>query len=463
VDATEPAPNSTDQVLSHRLSFPQEFFCSLDEGDQSGSFDPNFVLADGWRIRGPVDAEALQGALDDLVVRHELLRTVLDRGDGPRYQRIHPPCPVPFELVEHEPLPAPAREDLVERLMTEAEAMSVDVGKPPMLRAALHRFAPDDSLLLLVVHHLAADNWSIRVLFRDLAAGYAARTGAEHAPLPVPRQYREYTDWQHAEYARRDAAGAAQYWREKLGDARTFVLPKDPTAPGGPTPRYAMYSATIPAAEAARVSGYARRMRCSNFMVLISVFYVMAQRISGSGDITIRTLMANRDEVEFQDTLGPFLNLLPLRADITGCAGFDEVVRRVRSACLESYSMALPFQRLLEAVPELIAEETEPGKTPFLFEMVQSQIPGPEPLIGEAAVEVRRHREGVSPTADIPSGMLWNMDLLGSGELDLVVLFNLEEFEVETVVAQVQAYRRLLAESIPAPEPAAASERLAVQ
>ena len=142
------------------LSFTQEWFCSLDRGDAGGAFGLRFILVCPIRITGPVDVAVLQGALDDVVARHELLRTLVVRDADPPYQLVRPPCPVPLEVRDLPPVTGKSRDMAVQELILQAEQGTMSVREVPMLRALLCRLDDRDSVLFLTVHHSVSDAWS---------------------------------------------------------------------------------------------------------------------------------------------------------------------------------------------------------------------------------------------------------------------------------------------------------------
>jgi NRPS condensation-like uncharacterized protein len=165
------------------LSFTQQYFHSLDEGDSNGAFGDRITIVSGLRIAGHVDIPALQRALDDVGQRHELLRTVVVRDAEPPYQQVYPPCRVPLDIRDWPATQRP-RDVFAEELLVEAEKGSMKAREVPVIRATFTRFDDCNSVLMLVVHHSASDVWSQTVIVRDLAAFYHAR--ANHHPVDLP-------------------------------------------------------------------------------------------------------------------------------------------------------------------------------------------------------------------------------------------------------------------------------------
>src|ERR1700685_4443114 len=178
------------------LSFTQEWFITLDQGDEGGTFGRRFILVSAIRVTGPVDLAVLQGALDDVVARHELLRTIVVSDADPPYQLVRPPCPVPLGGRHLPPAPGKSRDMIAQELILEVQDDTMSAREVPLLRGLLYRFDDRDSVLFVTVHHSVSDGWSVQIILRDLGAFYAARASGVPAKLPPVRQYREYSEWQ---------------------------------------------------------------------------------------------------------------------------------------------------------------------------------------------------------------------------------------------------------------------------
>src|SRR5579863_850457 len=178
------SPSQPDAAMGrYPLSFTQQYFLSLDEGDLKGAFGNRFTIVSALRIAGHVDIPTLQGALDDVVARHELLRTVVVRDAQPPYQQVCPPCQVPLEVRDW-PATGRPRDVIAEELIIEAEKGTMTPRQVPVIRAVFTRFDDRDSVLVVVVHHSASDAWSQNVILHDLAAFYDARANQRVADLP---------------------------------------------------------------------------------------------------------------------------------------------------------------------------------------------------------------------------------------------------------------------------------------
>jgi hypothetical protein len=439
---------SSDQLAGAPNRFPlscaQELWCLGDQGDNAGTFGPRFISTKALRIAGRIDVAALQGALNDVVGRHEILRTVVVRDAEPPYQQVHPPGPAPLQVRDLPSTSDLARDVIAEQLILQTEQGTMSVRKLPLLRAVLGRFDDRDSVLILVTHHSASDGWSLQLITRDLAAFYKARTTGRPAELPGVRQYREYAAWQPTVVAGPAAVQAHEYWRAKLRGARIFTLPTDRPIPELHTRGDAGHNFAIDPEVAAAASAFAKGMRSSMFMVLLAAFSVLAHQITGTSAPVIQALTTGRNEPQFQDTVGPFLNFLPLRTDIGDCATFREIVTRVRETCVEAYSHEIPIQHIERAAPELMQSLEEARMSEFIFGMFQPQFDDAAVRMADGSYEIRKRVLPDPETSEMPGGLAWNMDLLPSGELTGSVQFNPEEFDERTVVDWVSGYQRIL-------------------
>ena len=297
------------EAKRYPLSFTQEWFLTMDKGDDSGPFGSRFLIVFALRITGPVDLAVLQGALDDVVARHELLRTLVVRDADPPYQMVLPPCQVPLEVRDLPPVTGKSRDMVIQELFLEAQAGTISTREVPLLRALLCRFDDRDSALFLTVHHSVSDGWSIGVILRDLGAFYAARVSGTAPKLPQMRQYREYAEWQRANAASTVDDGALSYWAAKLDGAREFVMPNDHGHPERYSRPYSLHVFSIDADTMAAAAGLANATRGTLFMVVLSAIYVLANQITGATDLTVRAFTAGRNELAFHNTMGLFLNV----------------------------------------------------------------------------------------------------------------------------------------------------------
>lgn len=433
------------------LSYTQDFFRSLDEGEDQGGFGKRFHLATALRVTGRVDIPTLQGALDDVVARHESLRTVVTRDAEPAYQQVYPPCQV---LLEVRDLPASdqPRDQIAEELILEAERGSIDPRQVPVLRATLSRFDDNDSVLMLLTHHSATDAWSVSLIARDLAAFYDARANHHPVDLPPVSQYREFAQWQ------KSGAGAIpaevrKYWQDKLHGAYAAALPNDRPRPPAYTRPFSALNYFVDPAEMAPAVNFAQQTRSSMFMVLMAAFYVFVHELTGRTDSAIRGLTFGRNEPRFHDTLGPFINFVPFRTDIAAYVSFRDIVASTKDTCIDAYANEVPIMVIEQELPDFNALHAEPGNSQLIVGMWQQQAGAESAVpIADGAYVIYQRDLLSYETSDIPSGMVWNMAVGQAGGLTGNITYNVDEWDKQTVVGWTTRYRRILAELASQPD-----------
>jgi amino acid adenylation domain-containing protein len=309
---------------------------------------PIYTIPQGFRLRGPVDPDAMMAALRDVVARHEALRTEFRESAGN-----------PVQIVGDGAAFAPRVLDLRGDPWAESEAnyqlddfarRTFDLPRGDAFHALLLREADDDFRLLVGFHHLAADGWSTGVLLRDLSACYAARlagTGPDLPPLPL--RFRDWAAWQQRPDAPPLLAEEA-YWRAQLAGAR-HVLEIPPDRPRPPVQQWngEKLAFDIPADVTTAVRALARREGATPFAVTAAAFALLLSRYAGEDDLLIGTLLANRPRAELEPLVGFFANTLPLRIRLDGDPSAAELVRRAHAAAVGAQEhAALPFDRIVE-------------------------------------------------------------------------------------------------------------------
>jgi hypothetical protein len=439
------------QKQRYPLSFTQEWFLTLDQGDDGGTFGRRFLLIAPLRITGPVDLAVLQGALDDVVARHELLRTVVVRDADPPYQEVFPPCAVPLKVTDMPPAPGKSRDVVIQELAYKTDTISAR--EVPLLRARLCKFDDRDSVLFVTVHHSASDAWSLDVILRDLGAFYLSRTTGVPAELPPVGQYREYAEWQRAHATSTAEDGAPAYWRRKLQGAREFTIPNDHGHPASYTRPYSLHKHQIEADIIAPASALATASRTTVFSVVLSAYYVLAHQLTGATDLTIRAFTAGRELEQFHNTMGLFLNCVPFRTDLADCTSFRDIIARTKETFIDAIVHELPVNVIEQTFPDFTKSRDDLRTSQFIISNTPSQL-GKDLVfpIAEGAREISVRWLEDDGQRDIPSGTVWALDWPSSGTMRGGVLFNPGEFDESTVAGWAAGLRRILAGAIRDPD-----------
>jgi amino acid adenylation domain-containing protein len=336
------------------LSFAQERLWFLDRFQSGGAV---YGVPLSVRLRGPLgarEAAALTAAFGEIARRHETLRTTFPELDGEPSQVIALPGPWDLPVVDLSglPLPADTARDTEARRLAEAEARrAFSLERGPLVRTTLVRLAPDDHLLLVNLHHIVSDGWSVGVLLEELAALYGAALAGTPSPLPeLPVQYADYAAWQRRWLSGEELARQIGHWRRQLAGApAVFELPTDRPRPAEQTQNGARLSTRVPAGLAARLAALARRRGVTPFMLLLAAWQTLLHRHTGQEDFSVGTPIAGRNRREIERLIGFFVNTLVMRGDLSGHPSFEELLARVRRAALAAYAhQDLPFEKLVE-------------------------------------------------------------------------------------------------------------------
>jgi amino acid adenylation domain-containing protein len=343
------------------LSFAQQRLWFLAQLEPNGWFyNLPFVL----RLKGMVDVSALEESFRELIRRHEVLRTTFATIEGEPVQIIAPEPEFSLSMADLTMLVQDERDAGSRRVATEEAQRPFDLSKDHQIRGRLVRMEPGEYLLLVTLHHIAADAWSLTVLVRELAALYAAiRTGRPSPLPPLPVQYADFAQWQ-----RRWLQGPAlerylAYWRGRLGPhLPVLTLQTDYPRPETQTYRGARCVSTLPGELTDRLVALSRAQGVTMFMLLLAAFQVLLARSTGQTDVVVGTDVANRTRAETEGLIGFFVNLLVLRTDLSGDPTFAELLRRVREGALGAYAhQDLPFDKLVEALKPV----RDPSRNPL--------------------------------------------------------------------------------------------------
>ncbi len=436
-------PVSRDRELP--LSFAQQrlwFLAQLAPGDVS--YNVNAPV----RVAGALDAAALARAFAEVVRRHESLRTSFPDHEGRPAQRIAPPSAAPFPLpvFDLRGLTAAERETEVRRLVAADARTPFDLVNGPLLRAALLLLAAEESVLLFSTHHIVSDAWSMSVLVREVAVLYEAFAAGRPSPLPeLPIQYADFAHWQRSWLAGEALDAHLDYWTRHLGgEPPALDLPADRPRPERPSGRGWQRRFLLPAELSRAVVHLGRQEGATTFMTMLAAFAALLGRLSGQSEVVVGMPMAGRDRYETEGLIGFFINILPLRLDLSRSPTFRELLRQAREASLGAFAhQELPLEKLVEA----LGIERRQDRSP-LFQVTfglqnapEADVELPELRLSPLAVEdetvrfdltvwVRETRAGL--------GVQWT--------------FNTDLFEAATIERMQARFEALLAAAVGSPE-----------
>ncbi|HJX29557.1 MAG TPA: amino acid adenylation domain-containing protein, partial [Thermoanaerobaculia bacterium] len=424
-------------------SFAQERLWFLDRfGTDRAAYNIPAVL----RLRGPLDVPALAGSLRGIVRRHESLRTTFAAAEGRVLQRVAPALDQSLPCVDLEPLPAVAREAETIRLAREEARRLFDLECGPLLRATLVRLEAREHALLLSMHHIVSDGWSLGVLLNELSALYAAFTQGLPPVLPrLPIQYADFAVWQRGWLRGEVLETQLGYWRERLAGAPAVIeLPADRPRPPVQSARGRQLPIALPWTLSDKLRALVRQQGATLFMALLAGFQTLLARTTGQEDLPVGTPIANRNRIETEGLIGFFVNALVLRGDLSGNPTFRELLARTRETTLGAYAhQDLPFEKL---VGELRPERNLSHAPLFQVMVILQNAPmEPLPMPGLTVIPV---------TADSGTAKFdLRLSLMESLEgLTGTLVYNRDLFDASTVVRLAGSLETLLAAAATQPD-----------
>ncbi len=379
------------------LSFGQERLWFLDQLEPG---DPSYILPEVLRFEGALDAAALALALSAIVERHEVLRTTFDVVDGRPVPVVRDDAAMPFTVTVLRDLTAGARAEALRREAAIEAQIPFDLRTGPMIRARLLDFAEDDHALLVTMHHIVSDAWSIGVLNRELTALYEAFLAGRPSPLPaLPFQYGDYAHWQRGWFTGDALQESLDHVKASLaGIPRSLDLPTDRPRPQVQSHRGSTLNFALTKELSAALQELARREGATLFMTLLAAFDVLLHRLTGQRDIVVGSPIAGRTRVETERLIGFFLNTLVLRAQLTDDLSFRDLLGRVKESCLDAYAhQDLPFDRLVQE----IAVERDLSRSPIFQVMFILQNAPTGGLEAPSGLSIRGASTGARPRSSI--------------------------------------------------------------
>ena len=407
------------------LSFAQRRLWFL---EQLEAVEAVYNLPLKLHLSGRLDIAAVKQTLAEIVRRHEILRTTFDVIDGEPAQIIAPEGKIDLAIVDFSAHSPDERTDQTSRFTREEARRPFDLSKGPLLRATLIRLSDEEHVVLLTMHHIISDGWSMSVLMKEMVTLYEAfstRKASSLAELPV--QYADYAIWQRSESRAAVLEEQLSYWKQRLAGSSILELPLDYTRPRVQTFNGASQSKELSKTLSAALKALSQREDVTLFMTMLTCFKMLLARYTRQQEIVVGTPVAGRNFLEIENLIGFFINMLALRTDVSGDPSFRELLRRVKESAVEAFEhQDVPFERVVEEVQV----ERNLDRTP-LFQVVfqlqnaareQMKLPGLSLTSSEPAnLEVAKF-ELTWGIAETPSGLYlmieYNTDLFQAATID---------------------------------------------
>ena len=425
----KPAPRN--QPLP--LSFAQQRMWFLDKLEPE---NPLYNVPDVVRLKGALNVEALDQSLNQIIARHEALRTTFQMVKGSPAQVIAPSLEIRIGTADLSSLPESAREAEARKLALAEIARPFKLQSGPLVRALLLKLSDADHVFILSTHHIVSDRWSLGVVWNELTELYEQAVTDKPAELPtLPIQYADYAVWQREMLSGEMLESQLSYWRNNLGGAPASLdLPTDRPRPARQSFRGGKCNLMLPKALTDQLAALGRKEGATLFMTLLAAFNVLLSRYSGQDDIVVGSPIAGRTRAELENLIALFVNTLVLRADLSGNPSFRELLARVRETAMGAYAhQDVPFEKLVEELkPDRDLSRNPLFQVMFILQnaplsnrkMAGAQV-GPFPLPGESSkfdltLIAAEDRDGLRTTLE------YNTDLFDKSTIELL----LEHFQV---------------------------------
>jgi amino acid adenylation domain-containing protein len=445
----KPAELTLEQTIQRRkdsgpvpLSFAQQRLWFLEQMGYS-----NYFVSGTSRLTGLLDVKALERSLNEIVQRHEALRTTFTTIDGQPMQIIAPRLPLTLSMLDLSQLSSDERAAEARRLRSEA-LRPFNLERGPLLRASLLRLAEDEHLLLLTMHHIVSDGWSLGVLFRELGTLYEGFVEGETPSLPeLPIQYADFAVWQRRWLSGEILERQLAYWKEQLSDAPpVLALPTDLPRPAVPTIEGSFLICEISKELTEALKNLSRQEGVSLYMTLLAAFKILLARYTGQDEVVVGTPIANRNWIEIENLIGFFVNTLVLRTDLSGNPPFKELLKRIREVTLGAFAhQDMPFEKLVEE----LQPERDITRTPF-FQVMFSLQNAPLPPLKLSQVTMTLLEDEIITTSQFD--LTFDSNEQSNGTMECLLEYSTDIFERATVQRMLTHYTNLLENIVANPQ-----------
>ena len=404
-----------------------------------------FNLSTAYPITGEVDPAVLESSLNEIVRRHEVLRTTFRALNGEPYQLVASSFWLNLRLADLRSKPASRRAEASIALASEEAQRPFDLARGPLLRTALVRMDSQSYVFLLTIHHIISDAWSTGVFWEELNKIWDAFAEGKPSPVPeLPIQYADFAVWERDWLKGPGLLKQLAYWREQLGGMTVLQLPTDRPRPAVQSTRGAALRVAIGPELTGQVRAIGRTENATLFMTLLAAFQTLLFRYTGQEDIVSGTFLANRNRIEIEPLIGFFVNSLVLRTDFRRARSFREVLQQVRKMTMDGYAhQDVPFARLVQE----LQPERDLSRNP-LFQVAFQLLNTPGIASDEPAVDGPL-LEGIRQTAILDlTFTLWE----SGGGLDGEIEFNIDLFNAGTIARMAKHYETLLESLVSDPD-----------
>ncbi|HEV8722247.1 MAG TPA: amino acid adenylation domain-containing protein [Candidatus Binatia bacterium] len=434
-------PFSRDKDLS--LSFSQQRLWFLDQYEPNSSV---YNVPSAMRLKGELNRGALEQSLQEIVRRHESLRTTFSMIEGEPVQVISTSLNSCFSVVDLSDVPESERQEEAGRLSRQEAERPFDLARGPLFRTTLLRLGEQDHVLLLTMHHVVSDGWSMGVLHRELSELYRAFISAQPSRLPeLPIQYADYAVWQRQWLQGEVLDRQLSYWRKQLeGIPAVLNLPTDRPRPAVQSFRGKRQTVELSKELTEGLKALSRKQGVTLFMTLLAAFQTLLYRYTGQEDIVVGSPIANRNRTEIEGLIGFFVNTLVLRTDLSGNPTFCDLLARVREVTLGAYAhQDVPFEKLLEE----LRPERDLSRSP-LFQVFFNMV-----NVGESRLElfgVKTERLSTGST-----GSKFDLTIYAReerGRIHLNFVYNADLFKAPRMIEMAQQYEKLLTQIVEDPD-----------
>ncbi|BAY12154.1 non-ribosomal peptide synthetase [Calothrix sp. NIES-2098] len=446
----------SEEVFVFPASFAQQRLWFLDQLNPGNSI---YNVPTAIRLTGSLNLAALEQTFNEIVRRHEVFRTTFTVLDGQPLQVIAPNLTIPVNVLDLEQLPIDKRETEAKRLISAEIESPFDLSSGPLLRVMLFVLSQTEHILLLNMHHIICDDWSIGVLIRELSVIYTAFV--QNQPLPLlelPLQYADFAHWQREWLQGEVLETQLAYWRQQLNGISMLDLPTDKKRPNIQTYQGAIEFLELPSQLTDALEALAQREDVTLFMILLAAFQTLLYRYTHQEDITVGSPIANRNRSEIERLIGFFVNSLVLRTNLSGNPTFKEMLGRVRDVTLGAYShQNLPFEKLVEELhPERNLSYHPLFQVVFGFQnapMSAIEMPGLVPsFINIDLQKIRFDLELNLWKCSEDFRSLWGAKWQLSEGIRGVMVYNTALFEKATIIRMLEHLKILLASIVRNPE-----------